>query len=561
MTPKLMEQEKQKTIKELYEQCNYNDKSMSLYMRSENNVKQLISETSYLPNDISSSERLYCYKNNLNKIPECPVCGKPRRFRKLSMGYFATCGDRKCQSALIIKANKESNRDWDKIQQKMRDTYATNHNGYTHNMQDPEAKKKYYEKYALEHNGEKCGVCSKKAKENREKTFEKHGGVRQMFEDGIIKKYGSITACATINNTKRAQLKSEKDLKEIKRRLVEMGYTYLYEEDNHIVRIKCNRCNSEFSMSRQAINDKYLFNKFNFCYKCDYKEMTFRSIFEKEIGDEIKTICNTEMIFNNQSMFGCECDIILPEYKLAIEANGIYWHTEEHKNPKCHIDKKLKVENKGYNLIQIWEDDWRDEIKKHIIISRLKSKLQKSIKIYARKCIIKEVSGTETKQFLNENHLQGYVPSQYKYGLYYNNELVEIITIGKSRKPISGKTECFELYRLCSKNGYNVIGGFSKLLKYASKKLHGHELISYADCDWCNMNNNGYESVGFEKIKITSPGYTYNINGIRQNRLNYTKKKLVNAGFDKNKTEIEIMHERGFYRIFDSGNILFKTNL
>ena len=219
------------------------------------------------------------------------------------------------------------------------------------------------------------------------------------------------------------------------------------------------------------------------------------------------------------------------------------------------------MENKGYNLIQIWEDDWRDINKYFIIINRLRSKLQKSIKIYARKCIIKEVSGTDAKRFLNENHLQGYIPSQYKYGLYYNNELVEIITIGKSRKPISGKTECLELYRLCTKLGYNVIGGFSKLLKYASKELHGNELISYADCDWCNMNNNGYESVGFKKIKITEPGYSYNINGKRENRLNYTKQKLVNAGFDKNKSEVEIMHERGFYRIFDSGNILFKITL
>lgn len=554
-------EEKQKTIAELYEQCKFNDKTMALYMRKENNAAQLVLETEYLPENTASNERLYCYKNHLTTIPLCPVCGKLRRFRKLSMGYFATCGDRACKSALIAKANSESYRDWDAIQKKMQDTYAKNHNGYRHNMQDPEAKKKYYEKYAAEHNGEKCGVCSKKAKENREQTFKEYGGVRLMFEQGIINKFGSLNACAKINNTKRAQLKAQKDLNEIQRRLKEMDYEYLYEEDNHIVRIKCNRCGSEFSMSRQAINDRYRDNNFKFCYKCDYKEMTFRSHFEQEIGEEIKSICNTEMIFNSQSICGCECDIIIPEYKLAIEANGTYWHSEEYKPQRQHLDKKLKVESKGYNLIQIWEDDWRDDKKYFIIINRLKSKLQKSIKIYARKCVIKEVSGTDAKMFLNENHLQGYVPAQYKYGLYYDNELVEIITIGKSRKPISGKTECLELYRLCTKLGYNIIGGFSKLLKYASKQLPGNELISYADCDWCNINKNGYEAVGFNKIKITEPGYTYNINGKRENRLNYTKQKLVAAGFDKNKSEVEIMHERGFYRIFDSGNIVFKINL
>ena len=554
-------EEKQKTIKELYEQCNYSDKSMTLYLRKENNVNQLIFETPLLPNNISVSERLYCYKNQLTSIPVCPVCGKPRRFRKLSIGYFATCGDKTCKSTLIAKSNSESYRDWDAIQKKMRDTYSKNHNGYKHNMQDPEAKAKYYEKYALKHNGEKCGVCSQKAKENREKTFKTRGGLRNVLISGMVAKFGSISNCTKLNNVKRAQYKKEKDLEEIKRRLIEMNYTFLYEEDNHIVRIKCNRCGSEFSISRQGINYRYRDNSYNFCYKCDFKEMSFRSHFEIEIADEIRKICNDEMIFNNQSMFKCECDIILPSHKLAIEANGLYWHTEEYKSPTSHIDKKKKVENYGYNLIQIWEDDWRNENKRNIIISRIKNKLGLSKKIYARNCIVKNVSGKDSKKFLNENHLQGFIPSTYRYGLYYNEELIELITIGKSRKPISGNKNCLELYRLCTKNGYNVIGGFSKLLKYAKNELYGNTLISYADCDWCQFNNNGYEKAGFNRIKITDPGYCYHINGSKSNRLNFTKSKLVKEGFNPNKTEVEIMHERGFYRIFDSGNILFEMKL
>ena len=539
------------------------NKSLILYLRDKENLESLIKETSSLPEDISISERAYCYKNRLISIPVCPICGKPRKFFKMNKGYFATCGDDICKSAMIAKSNSESKRDWVAIQEKMKATYAKNHNGYTHNMQDPEFKKKFFQKYKEEHNGETCGVQSKIAKENREKTIkEKYGNTRQMFEQGIINKYGSLSNCISKNNKARAQKKSQKDLDQLIKRLSIMGYSYISAISTNIVKIKCNRCGLEFEISKLSINRHFLGNDFKFCSHCDYKNMKFRSHFEQEIVDYIRTFYDKEILLNNKSICGCECDIIIPDLKIAIEANGVYWHTEEYKDINAHINKKILVESKGYNLIQIWEDDWKNNsIKQNIIKSRLKSKFGYSKKIYARLCEIKEATGNEAKEFLNANHIQGYIPSTYKIGLYFKGELVELITVGKTRKLISGKSNCLELYRLCSKCGYNIIGGFSKLLTYFTKQHKGEELISYADCDWCQFENNGYKAVGFEQIKVTSPGYTYNIQGIRENRLNYTKDKLIKQGYNKNLSEIEIMHNRGFYRIFDSGNILFKIKL
>lgn len=82
-----------------------------------------------MPLDISLSERLYCWVNNLKEIPKCPVCGNNKRFRKFNKGYFATCGNQSCKSKLMGDANKPDRKDYAKIQQKMRETYAAAHNG------------------------------------------------------------------------------------------------------------------------------------------------------------------------------------------------------------------------------------------------------------------------------------------------------------------------------------------------------------------------------------------------------------------------------------------------
>jgi hypothetical protein len=169
------------------------------------------------------------------------------------------------------------------------------------------------------------------------------------------------------------------------------------------------------------------------------------------------------------------------------------------------------------------------------------------------------VNGKETREFLNTYHLQKYVTSSINLGLYYNKELIFICTFGKTRKPIIGNKKGYELLRNCSKDNYIILGGFSKLIKFFIN-TYSNILYSYADCDWVSSINSSYEKIGFIKEKYTDPGYWWQVNGIKENRLNFTKQKLIKAGFDKNLSEIEIMHNNGFYRIWNSGNIKYKWN-
>jgi hypothetical protein len=128
------------------------------------------------------------------------------------------------------------------------------------------------------------------------------------------------------------------------------------------------------------------------------------------------------------------------------------------------------------------------------------------------------------------------------------------MTFGRLRKSLGqrSKEDTYELLRFCNKLNTNVVGGASKLLKYFEMKYKPIEIISYSD----NSRSNGdlYEKIGFKLSHDTVPNYYWVIDGIRKHRFNYRKDKLVKEGHDINKTEIEIMSELGYYRIFDSGS-------
>jgi hypothetical protein len=182
-------------------------------------------------------------------------------------------------------------------------------------------------------------------------------------------------------------------------------------------------------------------------------------------------------------------------------------------------------------------------------------------KIYARKTSIKEINDNKlVKDFLNNNHLQGYIASSIKIGLYYNDELVSLMTFGKGRVALGSRNyNGYELLRFCSKLNTNVLGGANKLFKYFIKKYKPQNVISYAD----RGRSNGllYEKLGFSLIGYTKPNYYYIVNNVRHHRFNYRKDKLVKDGFDKNKSEHQIMLERKIYRIYDSGNLKYEFKL
>lgn len=210
----------------------------------------------------------------------------------------------------------------------------------------------------------------------------------------------------------------------------------------------------------------------------------------------------------------------------------------------------------GKMVINIFEDEW--ENKKDIIKGRLKNMFGKSKRIYARKCTIVEMDkkyNPMIREFLNENHLQGFVGSSVKLGLFYEDELVSIMTFGPLRKNMGQKSKegAYELLRFCSKLGTTTIGGASKLFKYFIKNYNPNYLLSYSDRRW--SRGDLYNNLGFKlSNNNVIPNYFYIVNNKREGRFKYRKNRLIEQGYDGNMTEIQIQHSRGLYRIFDCGS-------
>ena len=312
------------------------------------------------------------------------------------------------------------------------------------------------------------------------------------------------------------------------------------------IQIKCKECNNYFW--RLAYSHCNIGHS---CPKCGCSKI--HKNLEKFLSEN-----NIKFERNNRSILeGKELDIFIPEKNLAIECNGNYWHSEEIlQNNLYHLEKTQQCENKNIKLLHFFEDEilFKKEIVESIIIQKIK---ENKNKIYARKCIVKEIDYQIKNDFLNDNHIQGQDQSKVKLGLYYNDELVCVMTFGTPR--YNDKIE-WELIRFCNKRNTNVCGGASKLLSYFEKKYKPKSIISYADKRI--SDGNLYQKLNFSYSHDSEPRYYYfpKKNPLdRLHRSNFTKSKIRHKfpNADLSKTEKEIMKELGYGRIWDCGTKVY----
>jgi len=278
--------------------------------------------------------------------------------------------------------------------------------------------------------------------------------------------------------------------------------------------------------------------------------------YQEEIIHDFLNHHNINYIMNSRKILpsGLELDFYFPEYNLAIEMNGLYWHSEISggKDRNYHYNKWKECNDLGITLLSINEDEfsdrqqfWFNKILYMVGNSNLK-------KIHARKCKVVELDNVSG--FLNEHHLQGSNSSKYKFGLTYEDQLVAVMTFSNPR---GNKFGTIDLSRFCNHSGYLISGSASKLLSYFIK-THGHlykEIISFSDNNY--SNGKVYKSLGFSLDKNLAPDYKYIIKGKTCHKAGYRKSsifsKFIIPSDMKDFPEWELMKYLGYDRIWDTG--------
>lgn len=321
---------------------------------------------------------------------------------------------------------------------------------------------------------------------------------------------------------------------------------------------KCLKCNNIFTSTVMGSG------KIPICRKCF--PLVKNSKLEEYIRDFLNNNNINHLDNNRKLLNGKEIDLLIPNINLGFEINGNYYHSEigGEKDRNYHLNKSKLAYDKDIKLIHIFEDELL--YKKDIVLSRLSNLLNlNSNKIFGRKCQIKEVPKKEAIEFLTKNHIQGTSIDKIRLGLFYNDELVSLMTFGGLRKVLGSSyiEGSWELIRFCNKLNTSVIGGFSKIIKYFIKTYNPSNLITYADIRWSGLDklNNVYAKNGFTHISNTPPNYWYLKVGEynhRFHRFNFRKDVLVKEGFDTKLTEFEIMKLKGYDRIWDCGNMKFE---
>lgn len=249
-------------------------------------------------------------------------------------------------------------------------------------------------------------------------------------------------------------------------------------------------------------------------------------------------------------------DIHIPDTNTLIEINPTYTHSCEKTfkcnglSPNYHLAKSELARHNGYQCIHVWDWDNRDKIIKLLLPKK---------RMYARDMSLYVLKNKDTiNSFLNENHLQGTTRGQVLcLGLVKDDELYEIMTFGRPRY---NKKYDTEILRLCTKSGYQVVGGASKLFKYACNFGLG-KIISY--CDRSKFTGTVYEHIGMTLKEATAPSKVWSkgtryVTASTLARNGYDR--IFNTNYGKGTDNEQLMLKNGWLPVYNCGQLVYEID-
>jgi len=263
---------------------------------------------------------------------------------------------------------------------------------------------------------------------------------------------------------------------------------------------------------------------------------------ECELFDYVTSLCpDAEQSVRGKFDDGRELDIFIPSLSIAIEFNGLIWHSSRFgKAIDYHQSKTDDAARKGIRLIHIFQDEWRD--KRAWCEAFLRMQLVgPDRRIMGRKCSVTPIDSTVAMGFHDTYHLQGRRGGR-SFALMHGDEMLAVATVSTG-----------ELVRWTVRFGVVIAGGLSKVLRYINLPL-----FSY--CDTAKHQGVGYRSAGWQLESRGSVAYHYTDGVRRMNRKGYQKKKLQQIQGVTGSTEKELAASLGLYQIGGCRQLKFVWN-
>lgn len=250
-----------------------------------------------------------------------------------------------------------------------------------------------------------------------------------------------------------------------------------------------------------------------------------------------------------------ELDIYLPEIDVAIEYNGVFWHSDANKADKdVHFNKYKACLDNGISLIQIWEDDWclKQKIVKNMLLHKIGASSEK--RIFARNTTVKEIPASIAKLFLEKYHIQGFCRGSAYLGAFNKAEQLVAVSVWTRDK------DSFRLDRYATSQ--SVVGGFGKMLKYIQKNCNIFNVSSVYTFSNNEVSDGGlYRNLGFEVERIIPPDYSYLCGNRRVHKFNFRKKRFQvdkSLKYEEGLSESQLAALNSIYRVWDSGKIKWR---
>ena len=534
--------------------------------KNEHLMKFVLDSTNNIKCNIALKTRVFLVINNISELPKCCICGKliEQDIYTLENGYMKKipwdmkylnelpCDNKECRH--IVEDRRRCNTNLKKY-------------GYKCVFESPSIQKQIDETNLKKYGTLKPGDTKEGRQKARETWMKKYGTDHPMKSEQCKEKsrqtcihnFGTKTYAESDESKEKVKIKNYLRLKEHILNDSEIEFIdidslnkikCIDEFWNTKIKVRCKKCGSIFMM-RPNKNNYYKIDTLSSCRKCHPISGNISKP-EKELMTYIKNIYDLEIQENSKKIIKpYELDMFFPDINLAIEYDGMYWHSK--KSSEYHLEKTKRCDEEGIKLIHIFENDFI--YRKEKILAMIDELFYNNMtNIDETKCTFNIINKDEARLFLNENHIDGFLLSNTYLGMFYNDELVSVGSFSKSKL----KKYEWEMTRFANKLHYNISFAMKSVTDKFHEIVNTNSIVTYVDRRWSNGSE--YYLNGFNDFRIIKPRHWY----FKRNDMNLipgykvTSSTLTHfiTNVDRAKSVHENMIDNNYLRIYDCGLIV-----